>query len=145
MNQKYSYKTKEGRTANMREWRKKNPEKWHVIVRRKLDKQKAARHARGLKRSLKGRDPIKLRNTKLRRYGIDYWEYQRLLGKQGLCCAICGTFHDEHAPLGVDHSHKTGAVRGLLCRNCNAGIGLLQDSPEILTKAAAYIAGELGG
>lgn len=41
--------------------------------------------------------------------------------------------------LAVDHCHTTGVVRGMLCHNCNRALGLLQDSPELLRKAAAYI------
>ncbi|MCP4994783.1 MAG: hypothetical protein GY934_13530 [Gammaproteobacteria bacterium] len=41
--------------------------------------------------------------------------------------------------LAVDHCHRTHAIRGLLCRTCNSGIGLLKDDPTIVAKAAAYL------
>lgn len=66
-------------------------------------------------------------------------EYQAMLIAQGGACAICG-----HRPVAkalvIDHNHRTGAVRGLLCNDCNAGIGSLGDHPEILRRAAAYLA-----
>lgn len=61
-------------------------------------------------------------------------------------CEICGkteeskTSLDGHAyGLVVDHNHKTGELRGLLCRNCNSGIGLLQEKPEVLKLAIQYL------
>ncbi|QSM04369.1 hypothetical protein PROPHIGD43A-4_59 [Mycobacterium phage prophiGD43A-4] len=51
-------------------------------------------------------------------------------------CAICG---DAPESLVVDHNHETGAVRGLLCNNCNRCLGLLKDNIEVLTSAAAYL------
>jgi dihydroorotase-like cyclic amidohydrolase len=41
--------------------------------------------------------------------------------------------------LAVDHDHKTGKVRALLCRNCNTGLGNFQDSPELLKTAIQYL------
>jgi hypothetical protein len=45
--------------------------------------------------------------------------------------------------LVVDHSHETGAVRGLLCHNCNRALGLIHDDAAVLRRAAEYI--ETGG
>jgi len=50
-------------------------------------------------------------------------------------CVIC----QEELPLCIDHDHETGKVRGLLCRLCNAGIGMLRESPEVLRRAIAYL------
>ncbi|MEV7073553.1 endonuclease VII domain-containing protein [Streptomyces sp. NPDC093990] len=56
--------------------------------------------------------------------------------RRGLC-AICSTVPAVH----VDHCHKTGRVRGVLCFNCNSGLGLLGDDPEALNRAADYLEG----
>jgi hypothetical protein len=53
----------------------------------------------------------------------------------GGVCAICGRADPEH----VDHSHETGAVRGILCFNCNGGLGQFRDSIDALHAAAAYL------
>lgn len=79
-----------------------------------------------------------------RKFGIGLLEYGHLLVKQNGKCAICesangGTRNGEDKALAVDHDHKTGKVRGLLCEACNTGIGKLKDDPKILRKAADYL------
>ena len=69
-------------------------------------------------------------------------EYDDLLQKQDGKCAICGKEKpyvngDKHFP--IDHNSQTGKVRGLLCHNCNVGIGNFQHSVELLTKAIEYL------
>lgn len=78
---------------------------------------------------------------RLRKYGISFDDYQKLLEKQNGKCAICGSNIGDSVGnrLYVDHNHKTGKVRGLLCSNCNFGIGSLKDSVEILKKAIEYL------
>jgi hypothetical protein len=70
------------------------------------------------------------------RYGITLVDYNEMLVKQDSRCKICNT---ESSGLVVDHCHTSGAVRGLLCGNCNKGLGLFKDSPERMVKAAKYI------
>lgn len=70
-------------------------------------------------------------------YGMNQEEYDALLREQKNCCAICG---NEMKSPHVDHDHGgIGAVRGLLCGRCNAGIGMLGDDPARLRAAADYI------
>lgn len=70
-----------------------------------------------------------------RRYGIGADEFDELVRLQGGVCAICGRPDPEH----VDHSHETGAVRGILCFNCNGGLGQFRDSIDALVAAASYV------
>lgn len=78
-----------------------------------------------------------------RRRHITPDEYARLFNLQGGRCAICGkSYKDESQMLAVDHDHKTGKIRGLLCRKCNFAIGLLQENPVFLLKALLYLKGE---
>lgn len=77
-------------------------------------------------------------STFQRKYGISGADYDRMLREQSGACALCGR-SDER--LHVDHSHSTGAVRGLLCANCNMALGLLRDDPEVLIRAAKYVLG----
>lgn len=74
------------------------------------------------------------------KYKITLEDYNSLFCIQQGKCAICGT-HQSLLPksLAVDHCHDTEKVRGLLCQNCNTGIGLLKDSSDILLKATLYL------
>lgn len=79
-----------------------------------------------------------------KKYGIDFAEYQRLLIEQKGVCGVCEQpetkiQHGAIRMLSVDHNHKTGAVRGLLCGNCNLAIGYACDDPTILHKAIGYL------
>jgi hypothetical protein len=72
-----------------------------------------------------------------RRYGIGQAEFDELLGEQGGVCAICGAPDPQH----VDHDHRTGRVRGILCFNCNGGLGQFRDDPVFLANAITYLKG----
>jgi 5-methylcytosine-specific restriction endonuclease McrA len=75
-------------------------------------------------------------------YGLTQEQVDAQFERQGCACAICGTTEPRgrHNVFHVDHNHKTGEFRGLLCDSCNRGIGYLKDNPELLQKAAAYVA-----
>ena len=86
------------------------------------------------------------RNARLKhRYGITAAEYDAMYAKQKGCCAICGKHAEAGSSpahwknkLAVDHCHDTGKVRGLLCNDCNAGIGHLGNE-RVALAAAAYL------
>jgi ribulose bisphosphate carboxylase small subunit len=81
----------------------------------------------------------KKRNSRfLRTYGLTIEEYEALFEEQNGKCAICQLPPTEEF-LAVDHNHENGRVRGLLCRKCNAAIGLLQEDYKILSAATTYI------
>lgn len=67
-------------------------------------------------------------------------DFNDLLAEQGGCCAICESDDPGREWWSVDHDHATGAVRGLLCNNCNAGLGMFKDSPELIRAAYEYLA-----
>jgi hypothetical protein len=73
----------------------------------------------------------------LREYGITIEDYDAMFAAQGGRCAICSARPTRR--LAVDHDHKTGAVRALLCHRCNPGLGLFTDDPNKLIAAADYI------
>jgi hypothetical protein len=70
-----------------------------------------------------------------RRYGITVAEADAMLADQGGLCAMCAAAPAAH----VDHDHATGAVRALLCFNCNGGLGQFRDDPALLRAAAHYV------
>jgi hypothetical protein len=81
------------------------------------------------------------RNWKLRKhYGLTPEDFDILLMKQKGACAICLKTQEQTGKiLNVDHCHKTGKVRGLLCGGCNASLGVFEDSIETLQRAIAYL------
>lgn len=70
--------------------------------------------------------------------GVTDEEYVLMLAAQGGGCAIC-TNTPKTRRLDVDHDHKTGAIRGLLCHTCNRGLAYFRDDPDRLRFAAYYI------
>ena len=78
------------------------------------------------------------RRAGLRRYGITEEDFDRMSSEQGGVCAVCKKT-EPGKRLAVDHDHKTGAVRGLLCSICNKAIGCLGDSVEGLMVAVSYL------
>lgn len=76
-----------------------------------------------------------------RKYGMTVDQYSEMFKEQKECCAICGEHYTKvpHQQLMVDHCHKTGKVRQLLCDLCNTALGKFKDSPELLEKAAEYV------
>ncbi len=79
-------------------------------------------------------------NTKLkRRLGIDVEEFEFLSASVGNVCEICKKPEKGTCRLSVDHCHTQGYIRGLLCNNCNVGLGNFLNSPEALRQAAVYL------
>lgn len=76
------------------------------------------------------------------RHGLTLEQYEALRESQGDRCAICqrewGRGWNGKGP-HIDHCHTTGCVRGLLCGECNTGIGRFGDDPALLRRAADYL------
>jgi hypothetical protein len=111
-----------------------NPEKRHI-------------HRKGSSNWYKN-NPNKVKEQRLRKYGLSLDEYNKLRKEQNYSCAVCGKHETEvvqgralttdHA-LHVDHCHETKKVRGLLCTNCNTLLGKCHDNSQILKKAVDYL------
>jgi hypothetical protein len=88
-----------------------------------------------------------------RRFGLNKEQYQTLVERQNDVCALCGQkerikrsqHHFGPNYLAVDHDHKTGKVRGLLCNQCNIGLGNFKENIQVLRKAAEYLEGHQNG
>ena len=78
------------------------------------------------------------RRRTLRTYGITSEQFDELLAVQDGRCAICGVTPGERA-MAIDHDHRTGAVRGLLCGPCNSALGLFGDDRARLEAAVEYL------
>jgi hypothetical protein len=75
------------------------------------------------------------------RYGMTVAGYDELLAAQRGRCAVCGTTDPggHWSRFHIDHDHRCGQIRGLLCNRCNGGLGYFFDDPELLRSAADYL------
>ena len=74
-----------------------------------------------------------------RTYGITLEHYETMLDEQGGGCGICGRPPSESFALHIDHDHRTGHIRGLLCFGCNNSLGDFDDDPARLLAAVDYL------
>ena len=114
--------------ANGREKRRRQYERLLLLGKRDVKREMQRRHMK-------------------RHYGITPERYFELLDAQGGKCLGCDYIHDDGGvgkrKLHVDHDHKTGKIRGLLCHQCNAAIGFLREDPARLRRLADYIESHL--
>ena len=74
------------------------------------------------------------------KFGLTKEDYHNLLEEQNNCCAICGAINNgKYGYFSVDHCHQTNMVRGLLCSECNLGLGKFKDNPTFFYRAASYL------
>ncbi len=110
----YREKNRERMNAYQRDWRQRNIERV-----RQSEREWQARF------------------TKTRRYGLGDGDYEAIFEHQGNACALCGV--QESLRFSVDHDHEANTVRGILCNQCNRGLGMLGDTAEALRHAVAYL------
>jgi hypothetical protein len=121
--------------------RTKSARAWHAMSPDRRKEKAAAR------KIWTANNKDKIRNADLKRkYGITLTQYKEILLNQDGECAICeSTDPRGHGDFHVDHCHSTGAVRGLLCSDCNLAIGLLKDSPKLVRYALNYLERDRNG
>ena len=116
---KWYQQNKEKRNAQILEYKKTKPEGWQKAIGQKAHFKK--------------------------RYNITPQEYEAMLEAQNYKCAICNKNAEDNKrgnkiqSLNIDHGHKTKQVRGLLCHQCNSGLGHFKDNTEFLLKAVDYL------
>ena len=121
------YKANQERVDNKsKQWRKDNPDKMLGYT----------------KKYNKSSTEKRRRSTIKYRYGLSYEDWQKIWDNQNGQCIICEKPFISPSDACVDHNHKTGEVRGLLCHRCNCGIGYLNDDPKIMAKAIEYVLGD---
>lgn len=120
---KYYYRNKE----KIKEWKRA----YRIKNREKINEYK--RKYRAINREA---ETLANRKGLLRReYKLTLQEYDNLCKQQNYLCAICM----KKETLIVDHDHKTGKIRGLLCSSCNKGLGFFGDSSNLLEKSVSYL------
>lgn len=115
----------------------------------KEEKESLLVYARRYRNEKSKSDPYFEFGRSLKRYfGITVEQYFEMHEKQNKVCAICenpekskGSNSQKIRRLAVDHCHTTGKIRGLLCLECNRGLGAFKDSPNLLNKAINYLGG----
>jgi hypothetical protein len=86
------------------------------------------------------KDPYYNRKKNLKKlYGITLEEFNEMLLLQDGVCKVCKNLQLGKGDFHVDHDHKTGKIRGLLCHKCNVALGMVQDSIEILQSLISYL------
>lgn len=126
----------------MRAWQSKNRDKVRLKSKEWYHKNKEKVLAAQKKRNHQNPEKKYLINRKsdLKKYGITIEQYEKMEKSQKGVCAICKKSEpNKYKKLAVDHCHKTGKVRGLLCSKCNNGLGKFDDNVALLTKAIKYL------
>lgn len=81
-----------------------------------------------------------IKSQNIRRYGVTPEDWEQMFETQGGRCKICKKHQSELSRVfHIDHCHSTGKVRGLLCMNCNTGLGNFKDNPVLLSSALNYL------
>ena len=113
-------------TRRSREWAAKNPERVKAY---RAEYRKRPERKRAMRDLYYGRT-----------YGLSADEVDEILAAQNGRCAICCRPAPERlGAMHLDHDHRTGAIRGFLCVDCNHGLGKLRDSPDLLLRALVYL------
>jgi len=144
-----SFDKREKNRLKAAEYRKNNPDKVREINRR--SKAKLRENPKKIEKIREYQMSYRNKNRNIlsdkereRRFGITRQEYAEMFLKQNGTCAICSqpetaTRLGKVKALSVDHNHKTGVVRGLLCSDCNTGIGKLKEDRNIFLSAIQYL------
>lgn len=131
--------------AATKRYRAKNPEKVAALRQRYKEEGRLNEYAKASRARL----PPDVRAARdrvgnLKRYGLSVDGYNAMLAAQNGLCAIC--YEPETAMragrlvlLAVDHDHRTGRIRGLLCNHCNRALGAVRDKVDVLQKAIDYL------
>ena len=142
---KWKHDHREQHIASSTRWKKSNREHYNEWIRQdRLNNpekhkkwSKTYREKKGVLRSLE--ESLRLRH-------MDIETYNKMLEKQNNVCALClkpetrkSKRKGEICRLMIDHCHSTNIIRGLLCHNCNAGLGLFKDDIQVLKTAITYL------
>lgn len=130
-------KNRREKDGTHRQCRKCNTEVAMLRYNKRVERKRRPRGL-GAKRRPGGR-ALESRIARMRKYGLTLEDYDSLLEAQSRVCKICGKEHTKGKPLVVDHCHKTGLVRGLLCGPCNSGLGFMRDNEDLLLSAIKYL------
>jgi hypothetical protein len=130
------------RSASTRKWRQANPAAAKAASKRHYDKHTERCNARSRAYHKAKSVSIIERNRwyqRLRKFGLTKADFEAMLTSQGNACAGCGTDKPTRRGWQLDHCHKTGVIRGILCAKCNTGLGLADDCVTTLKRWITYL------
>lgn len=137
------YSTKEKSREAARQYRLKNKDKCRDYDQQYRDEKRAK--IADYRKRYNEKNRIKIRkwnaiNSRFRKFGITEDDYNQMFMSQDGKCSICKRHqNDLKRSLAVDHCHRTGRIRGLLCGSCNSAIGYMKDDIIILESAIEYL------
>ena len=138
-NPEYSKKYYHDNKDELKKRRKKRPEGYYKNYYR-ANKERLSKYQMDWKRNNKKRvREIKKKEHLKRTYNLTPEDMDILLDEQENKCKICSIEFNDNIKYNVDHCHSTEKIRGLLCRNCNVGLGFFKDDTKILIKAIEYL------
>jgi hypothetical protein len=140
-NREWALKNKEKINERQRRRYKESPKKREAGKKwRMANREKSSKSSMNWYRNSIDRVKHNQRIYKLRSFNLSLEDFNNLFQKQNGNCGICeknqSLFKTKFA---IDHDHKTGKVRGLLCASCNIGLGMMKDDKDILLKAIKYL------
>jgi hypothetical protein len=135
----YMQKNSEKRKLKEKKYREENKETIHKKHAEQYQNNKEKLKTKGKEYYKKNKETIRKQNL-LKLYNFSIEQYDIMFEEQKGCCKICGKHQSElNQKLSIDHCHKTGKVRGLLCKHCNHGLGKFKDDVNLLKIAIDYL------
>lgn len=143
------YRSQHPRAIYSREWRLKNPDKVKSYRQKDGYKQSAKKYQQSEKgrvadrkwynRTIERRKELAKEQHFRRKYGLTIEQRDAMIVAQNFSCAACFTQDSGVQGWNVDHDHKTGKVRAILCPSCNVALGRVKDSKERLQQLIQYL------
>lgn len=122
---------RERKNAGHRRWRARYPERVKAAAARSYLRHRDARRQANVFHQLE---------RTWRTHGLTLDQFHALYESQDMACAVCGDeLSTNKQAIHIDHCHRSGRVRGLLCGGCNVGLGMFRDEPQRMQRAIAYV------
>lgn len=135
------YMDKDKKNRQQRAWRKANPAKVRAYAAH--DRYCHPDRIRRSRVKWEATHPIELaihrKKTRLKNHGLVLSDWDNLFALQGFKCGACSAVDPGATDWCLDHDHKTGKVRGILCRSCNLALGHAKDDPAVLLLLIQYL------
>lgn len=152
-NRQYREKNKEKLKQYNREWREKNKDRQRQYrIKRKKEREEANKRYDSTDNGKERRLTYRKKRVEsgkafeyhiMTKYKLSIADYNRMKDQQNNSCKICFVEFVDRRSTHIDHCHKTGAVRGLLCPRCNMLVGCIETGANLVSRAEKYIRGDL--